>query len=146
MQPVDAFEVHLQRLVEPGSRDGAAASFRPFPSRTAISPRAKSTSLTRSRQALEQTQPGAVHEPGHHPRRPAQAAQDSPRTVPSGVRTRGNTDRTLSRGRTLLETGNLAFPQDLAVQEEKRAEGLVLGGRGDVPLRREAREVARHLD
>ena len=91
--------------------------------------------------ALEQAQAGAVHEGRHEGGRSAHLAQDR------GHLLAGEDDGEAvgeAGAGDLLEPGELAA-EDLAIEEEKRAEGLVLGGGADVPVRGEVAEVARDL-
>ena len=90
--------------------------------------------------ALEQAQAGAVHEGAHEPGHAAQLPKDC---VDLLAREHERQARGLLGAGRLLEPGELAA-EDVAVEKEKRAEGLVLGRGADVAREREVREVAGH--
>ena len=93
--------MHLQRLVEPGRQDGAAVlASLPVAHRDLAA--GEVDVLDAEPAALEEAEPGAVHEPGHHLRRPAQAAQDRLHLV--GGEDEGHAEGTLCSG-DVLETG-----------------------------------------
>jgi hypothetical protein len=100
----------------------------------------KSMSLTRSR-ALEEAQAGAIQQDRHEPRCAPQLTEESTHLV--SARDYGQADCLLGPDH-VVEPGQL-LAEDVAVQEEERAQRLVLRGRRHVARGgQRARELA-HL-
>lgn len=91
--------------------------------------------------ALEQSQPGAIHQIRHESRGPVQAPEDG-----ADFLARQHDGETFGSARPHdpVEPWHVEL-EDLAIQEEQRAERLILGGRGNPAVHRERRQKAGDL-
>jgi len=87
-------------------------------------------------QALHEAQAGAVEERRHEKGRPVEPREDGPHLIP-----REDDGQALRAFRADYGAEGLdGPPEDFAVEEEKRAQGLRLGGSGHPPARGEIRD------
>ena len=137
---LDALQVRAQGRDEPGGQDG-----HPVLSSLSVADdqllAGEVHVLDAQAAALQQAEAGPVHQGRHEPRRTAHAAQHGDDLVAGEHH--GQALRQAG-ARHLVEPRQLAA-EDLAVEEEKGAERLVLGGGADLAPRGEVAEVPRHL-
>jgi hypothetical protein len=111
------------------SGSGTMRSFSPLPSRTVIASVFKIHILDAQADALHQAQAGAVEKLRHEFVDAVQVVQEAADLVPG--EDGGEALGPFGRGE---EDGVNLFVEDFAVEEKNGAEGLVLGGGGDVPF------------